>query len=125
MEYSFSADSAVVRTCLCGLEVVVRTSWTNANPDRRFRGCPGEGGSYCNVFQWVDPPMCPRAKEIIPDLIAKIADKDVQLTELRQQLCTKMSLEHRGMTNRLLVVILVVSAIFTSITYDWAMKACA
>ncbi|GKA75703.1 hypothetical protein Tco_0782081 [Tanacetum coccineum] len=26
--------------CACGLEVVIRTSWTNQNPGRRFYGCP-------------------------------------------------------------------------------------
>ncbi|GKE51846.1 hypothetical protein Tco_1487002 [Tanacetum coccineum] len=26
--------------CACGLEVVIRTSWTNRNPGRRFYGCP-------------------------------------------------------------------------------------
>ncbi|GJX91111.1 hypothetical protein Tco_0344437, partial [Tanacetum coccineum] len=26
--------------CACGLEAVIRTSWTNRNPGRRFYGCP-------------------------------------------------------------------------------------
>ncbi|PWA63782.1 zinc finger, GRF-type [Artemisia annua] len=26
--------------CACGLQVVVRTSWTNRNPGRRFYSCP-------------------------------------------------------------------------------------
>ncbi|GJW83463.1 hypothetical protein Tco_0156608, partial [Tanacetum coccineum] len=26
--------------CACGLEVVLRTSWTNWNPGHRFYGCP-------------------------------------------------------------------------------------
>ncbi|GJS79517.1 zinc finger, GRF-type containing protein [Tanacetum coccineum] len=26
--------------CACGLEAVMRTSWTNRNPGRRFYGCP-------------------------------------------------------------------------------------
>ncbi|GKC50248.1 hypothetical protein Tco_1072993, partial [Tanacetum coccineum] len=26
--------------CACGLEAVIRTSWTNRNPCRCFYGCP-------------------------------------------------------------------------------------
>ncbi|GKC42052.1 zinc finger, GRF-type containing protein [Tanacetum coccineum] len=26
--------------CACGLEAVIRTSWTNRNPGRHFYGCP-------------------------------------------------------------------------------------
>ncbi|GJV90712.1 hypothetical protein Tco_1538525 [Tanacetum coccineum] len=26
--------------CACGLEAVIRTSWTNRNPGLRFYGCP-------------------------------------------------------------------------------------
>nr|GEV15174.1 zinc finger, GRF-type [Tanacetum cinerariifolium] len=26
--------------CACGLKAVIRTSWTNRNPGRRFYGCP-------------------------------------------------------------------------------------
>ncbi|GKF63414.1 hypothetical protein Tco_0186862 [Tanacetum coccineum] len=26
--------------CTCGLEAVIRTSWTNRNPGCRFYGCP-------------------------------------------------------------------------------------
>ncbi|GJY89044.1 retrovirus-related pol polyprotein from transposon TNT 1-94 [Tanacetum coccineum] len=31
--------------CACGLEAVIRTSWTNRNPGRRFYGCPTLGDS--------------------------------------------------------------------------------
>ncbi|KAL0430727.1 UNVERIFIED_CONTAM: hypothetical protein Sradi_0698700 [Sesamum radiatum] len=85
IEYTSSGDSTVVRTCLCGQEVVVRTPWTNLNPGRHFRGCPGDGGSYCNVFQWVDPTMCHRSKEINPGLLTKIAEKDGLLHDLCQK----------------------------------------
>ncbi|PWA53809.1 zinc finger, GRF-type [Artemisia annua] len=54
--------------CPCGLQCVVRTSWTNRNPGRRFYSCPTYG-SDCGTFGWIDPPMGKRAIEIIPRLL--------------------------------------------------------
>ncbi|KAL0361524.1 UNVERIFIED_CONTAM: hypothetical protein Sradi_3836900 [Sesamum radiatum] len=115
MEFSSSAESTVLRTCFCGLEVVVRTSWTNANPGRQFRGCPGEGGTYCNVFQWVDPPMCRRAKEIIPGLLNKLGEKDRQLNELRQKVFINQSLQRRVLLYRYVAVALLVTVILVMV----------
>ncbi|GJW15808.1 hypothetical protein Tco_0019941 [Tanacetum coccineum] len=44
----------------CGLEAVIRISWTNRNPSRRFYGCP---------TLWFDPPMCQKSVQIIPSLL--------------------------------------------------------
>ncbi|KAK4435697.1 hypothetical protein Salat_0733200 [Sesamum alatum] len=78
-------DSACVRICKCGNDLTVRTSWTNSNPGRRFRGCSGDTGVYCGVFEWIDPPMCRRAKDVIPDLLNRINNQDRLLKELRQK----------------------------------------
>ncbi|KAK4434992.1 hypothetical protein Salat_0662200 [Sesamum alatum] len=45
---SYSFDGSLPRICRCGHQVVVRTSWTNSNPSRRFRGCPGAEVSMPN-----------------------------------------------------------------------------
>ncbi|GJR58587.1 zinc finger, GRF-type containing protein [Tanacetum coccineum] len=55
--------------CFCGLPAVHRTSWTDANPGRRFLGCPKIEGQRCIYFHWLDPPMCQRAMLIIPGLL--------------------------------------------------------
>ncbi|GKD30889.1 hypothetical protein Tco_1529032 [Tanacetum coccineum] len=52
--------------CFCGNPTIVRTSWTDTNPGRRFRCC---SSSSCPIFSWVDPPMCARAVAIIPGLL--------------------------------------------------------
>ncbi|KAK4438911.1 hypothetical protein Salat_0225700 [Sesamum alatum] len=75
---SSSSSAEVMRTCTCGREVVVRTSWTTMNPGRRFRGCPGDAGKYCGTFQWVDPPMCRRSLEVIPGLLNRINQYDAR-----------------------------------------------
>ncbi|KAL0427358.1 UNVERIFIED_CONTAM: hypothetical protein Slati_2910600 [Sesamum latifolium] len=74
-DYS-SADN-LFRICTCGKEVVVRTSWTSKNPGRRFCGCPGDEGFYCSSFQWVDPAMCRRSKEVIPALLNRLSQYEI------------------------------------------------
>ena len=54
-------------SCFCGNPAVVRTSWTNINPGRRFQACSQVPG--CGFFVWVDPPMCARAIAISPGLL--------------------------------------------------------
>ncbi|KAK4441730.1 hypothetical protein Salat_0507900 [Sesamum alatum] len=71
-----------ITMCLVHASVVMRllrTSWTNANPRRCFRGCPGNMGSYCGTFQWVDPPMCRRSKEVILGLLNRISDYESEV----------------------------------------------
>ncbi|GJZ26141.1 hypothetical protein Tco_0570394 [Tanacetum coccineum] len=51
--------------CSCGLEAVIRTSWTNRNPIRRFYGCPTISPTYVNFLRLFDPLMCQRSVQII------------------------------------------------------------
>ncbi|GJS35339.1 zinc finger, GRF-type containing protein [Tanacetum coccineum] len=55
--------------CFCGLPAVTQTSWTDANPGRRFLGCPKIEGQRCIYFHLLNPPMCQRAMLIIPGLL--------------------------------------------------------
>ncbi|KAK4429050.1 hypothetical protein Salat_1205000 [Sesamum alatum] len=57
-------DSACVRICKCGNDLT---------------------GVYCGVFEWIDPPMCRRAKDVIPGLLNRINNQDRLLKELRQK----------------------------------------
>ncbi|GJV70234.1 hypothetical protein Tco_1485743 [Tanacetum coccineum] len=50
----------------CGEDVVVRTSWTNRNLGSFYLYFKGDS---CPFLGWVDPPMCPRAMDIIPGLL--------------------------------------------------------
>ncbi|KAK4851415.1 hypothetical protein QYF36_014941 [Acer negundo] len=52
--------------CLCGRRGMLCTSWTNANPGRRFWGCSN--------FRWYDPPIGERSKQIIPELLRRIQE---------------------------------------------------
>lgn len=55
--------------CYCGGWAVQQTAWTSANAGRRFVSCPFR---RCGFFNWLDPPLCDRARVIILGLIKKI-----------------------------------------------------
>ncbi|KAL2522825.1 uncharacterized protein Fot_26748 [Forsythia ovata] len=58
--------------CYCGLVPVMKTSWTEANPGRRFWGCRMYGKAQaCKFFDWVDPAPEDRYKSIINGLLRK------------------------------------------------------
>ncbi|KAJ9566970.1 hypothetical protein OSB04_002936 [Centaurea solstitialis] len=57
--------------CKCGAPTMVRTSWTNTNPGRRFYCCSinVSRGIDCPFLGWVDPTPCNRCMVIIPGLL--------------------------------------------------------
>ncbi|WOH12726.1 hypothetical protein DCAR_0832234 [Daucus carota subsp. sativus] len=65
--------------CSCGLSPVLRTSWTDANPGRRFWGCS------CNFHLWHDPAVGDRAKNIIPGLLRKIQRLEEEMKRNRKK----------------------------------------
>ncbi|GER54804.1 GRF zinc finger containing protein [Striga asiatica] len=73
--------------CTCEKRAVMKTSWTDHNPGRRYAVCekPRAFGG-CNYFSWIDPPMCPRSRQIIPGLLRRV-------NRLEDELATKKSRE--------------------------------
>ncbi|KAK4427600.1 hypothetical protein Salat_1528900 [Sesamum alatum] len=70
--------------CYCGRRIVLRTSWTEVNPGRRFHSCREYKRGGCNFFDWEDPPMCRRAQAIIPGLLRKKNDMEAEIFRLRR-----------------------------------------
>ncbi|GER38052.1 GRF zinc finger family protein [Striga asiatica] len=68
---SYSSTSRMVPGILCDCDKVARlqTAWTPANAGRRYFDCAEKA---CRFWNWFDPPMCARSKEIIPGLLRKI-----------------------------------------------------
>ena len=67
--FSFNYHSL---TCHCEIPSELQTSWTEANPGRRFYGC----GRYkaendCNFFKWYDPSPPERFWRVINGLLRK------------------------------------------------------
>ncbi|KAG8364577.1 hypothetical protein BUALT_Bualt18G0011800 [Buddleja alternifolia] len=84
---SCSSSSLGVRICDCKKRAPLGTSWTDDNLGRRFHGCENFnkiGG--CNFFKWADPPMCPRAMVIIPNLRRDKHRLTVENEQLRQRI---------------------------------------
>ncbi|KAM0051735.1 putative transcription factor GRF family [Helianthus debilis subsp. tardiflorus] len=59
-------------TCRCGLPSVLRTSYTRANPGRRFHYCLIRGSRGCGFVAWAAPPpphpTCPNYSEVSAEL---------------------------------------------------------
>ncbi|GKE12677.1 zinc finger, GRF-type containing protein [Tanacetum coccineum] len=71
--------------CACGLEVVIRTSWTNRNPCRRFYGCPTLSTTCVNFLRWFDPPICQRSVQIIPKLLRSLNELEEILAMVEEK----------------------------------------
>ncbi|KAD2804155.1 hypothetical protein E3N88_37532 [Mikania micrantha] len=61
---SFSSNQVGI-LCQCGAATRIRTSWTQANPRRRFYCCVGT----CGFVRWADPPATDRAGLLIEGLV--------------------------------------------------------
>nr|XP_017221678.1 PREDICTED: uncharacterized protein LOC108198434 [Daucus carota subsp. sativus] len=67
---------------------VLRTSWTDANPGRRFWGCSQYMRNQrrgCNFHLWHDPAVGDRAKNIIPGLLRKIQRLEEEMKRNRKK----------------------------------------
>ncbi|GJT67921.1 hypothetical protein Tco_1419718 [Tanacetum coccineum] len=73
--------------CACGLEAVIRTSWTNRNPGRR---CHTLSPTCVNFLRWYDPPMCQRSVQIIPGLLRSRNELEeiLAMIEEKRRKCT-------------------------------------
>ncbi|KAL2485827.1 GRF zinc finger containing protein [Abeliophyllum distichum] len=82
MEKEFDLDSR----CYCGVHCVLKTSWTDENPGRRFLGCPNfrEGGG-CNYFDWIDPPIPNRKKSTFLSLLRRNESSEVRLHRIENK----------------------------------------
>ncbi|WOH00548.1 hypothetical protein DCAR_0519914 [Daucus carota subsp. sativus] len=65
--------------CLCGNVVIQQTSWTQANPGRRFAACE---------------PVCSRAQVIIPGLLRRINKLEEEKMELEAKLAKNALKKH-------------------------------
>ncbi|RAL45734.1 hypothetical protein DM860_009598 [Cuscuta australis] len=77
-------DWLEVPTCNCGNEMRIQTAWTDSNPGRRFWICNEKGWRKCNMWDWIDPPMCDRAIKIIPSLLKTINAAEEENEQQRQ-----------------------------------------
>ncbi|CAL2272723.1 unnamed protein product [Prunus armeniaca] len=69
--------------CHCGKLCRVQTSWTDSNLGRRFLVCPLGRNKGCYFFEWFDPEMCSRSKDIIPGLLKNRGRLEQDLAQLR------------------------------------------
>ncbi|KAG8378642.1 hypothetical protein BUALT_Bualt07G0006600 [Buddleja alternifolia] len=77
--------------CPCGTNTVMKTSWTNHNPGRRYIACERfKQINGCNYyFVWIDPPICTRARQIIPGLLRRVNRFEEDLNRFEEDLKKK------------------------------------
>uniref|UniRef100_A0A5B7ACY3 GRF-type domain-containing protein n=1 Tax=Davidia involucrata TaxID=16924 RepID=A0A5B7ACY3_DAVIN len=84
------------RYCHCGKRAIIRTSWTDLNPGRRFHGCEKSGDhSGCGFFNWYDPPICNRARQVIPGLLRSMTRLEIEVSRLQNQVSRLRAKEKR------------------------------
>ncbi|KAF5781350.1 hypothetical protein HanRHA438_Chr11g0495531 [Helianthus annuus] len=75
-------SNATVRSnavCSCGAATCIRTSWTEANPGRRFLCCT----DGCGLLRWIEPPIsCPGCERILPSLL-RLNKENLNLMRLK------------------------------------------
>ncbi|PQQ06094.1 uncharacterized protein Pyn_16277 [Prunus yedoensis var. nudiflora] len=67
----------VAPRCYCGKIARLQTSWTEANPLRRFHVCPNSSGRRkkgCGFFVWVDVEFPPREKALVSWLLRRLKE---------------------------------------------------
>ncbi|KAI7730087.1 hypothetical protein M8C21_022055 [Ambrosia artemisiifolia] len=94
--------------CNCRREAILKTSWTNDKPGRRFYTCPLQNG--CQYFNWFDPPMCERSTKIIPGLLRSKNRLEGEVTYLNTKLKRK----------NYIICCLVISLIFSKVIFGAA-----
>ncbi|CAL5390371.1 unnamed protein product [Camellia sinensis] len=91
MASSFAFESGQSRTnaprlCYCRERSPVKTSMTSGNMGRRFYGCARYGVYVtCGYFEWVDPPMCQRGREVLSRMVAKMNRLEKELARSRRR----------------------------------------
>ncbi|GER28245.1 GRF zinc finger containing protein [Striga asiatica] len=70
-------------TCHCGRRTMIRTSWKDTNSGQRFQSCLNYELRCYNFFDWFDPPMCRRSEMIIPGLLKKMNESQVEIEILK------------------------------------------
>ncbi|CAK9149464.1 unnamed protein product [Ilex paraguariensis] len=74
------------KECFCGLKCKVKTSWTENNPERRFYSFPNYktvGKSSCKYFDWYEPKMTDRERNIIVGFMRKTTKLENEIKYVR------------------------------------------
>ncbi|PQM33106.1 uncharacterized protein Pyn_02890 [Prunus yedoensis var. nudiflora] len=76
--------------CYFGKIACLQTSWTEANPLRRFHVCPNSSGRRkkgCGFFVWVDVEFPPREKALVSCLLRRLKEleKDIGRRQSRER----------------------------------------
>nr|XP_027122511.1 uncharacterized protein At4g04775-like [Coffea arabica] len=93
--------------CKCGTRTILKTSWTERNPARRYIECAQNQVRGCGFWDWYDEEICERAKQVIPGLLRSKnkleAENEALQKEVRgwQSKANEMALEIKRLKEQL------------------------
>ncbi|KAL0677540.1 hypothetical protein Bca4012_005521 [Brassica carinata] len=112
------ADEGISRTCYCGSEPVVKTSYTSKNPYMRYFSCNNVDDGECHIWKWWDVAMQEELREtqiqlrMLKDQFVESDQKVAKLEKILRVLSKKTSMVKyrfaKGVCLLLLVILVIV-----------------
>ncbi|XP_048602100.1 uncharacterized protein At4g04775-like [Brassica napus] len=111
------ADEGIPRTCYCGSEVVVETSYTRKDPGRRYFSCNNVDDGDSHIWKWWDVAIQEELREtqtqlrMVKDQFFESDQKVAKLDKIVGVLTKKTSVINYGLAKGVSVLVLVILVI--------------
>ena len=111
------ADEGIPRTCYCGSEVVVETSYTRKDPGRRYFSCNNVDDGDSHIWKWWDVAVQEELREtqtqlrMVKDQFFENDQKVAKLDKIVGVLTKKTSMINYGLAKGVSVLVLVILVI--------------
>ncbi|KAF3537653.1 hypothetical protein F2Q69_00023758 [Brassica cretica] len=111
------ADEGIPRTCYCGSEPVVATSYTPKDPGRRYFSCDNVDDGDCHIWKWLDVAIQEELGEMqtqlrmLKDQFFESDQKVAKLEKIVGVLTKKKSMVKYGFAKGVCVLVLVILVI--------------
>ena len=108
-------DDGIPKTCYCGGEAVVETSYTSKDPGRRYFTCGNADDGDCHIWKWLDVAITEEMRELqtqIKQLKDQGFECEQKVVKLQKTMCALSKKKPGLITNGFAMeVCLVVSAV--------------
>ena len=111
------ADEGIPRTCYCGNEPVVATSYTPKDPGRRYFSCDNVDDGDCHIWKWWDVAIQEELGEMqtqlrmLKDQFFESDQKVAKLEKIVGALTKKKSMVKYGFAKGVCLLVLVILVI--------------
>ncbi|KAF3580526.1 hypothetical protein DY000_02028769 [Brassica cretica] len=108
------ADEGFPRTCYCGCEPIVETSYTPKDPGRRYFTCVNVDDGDCHIWKWWDVAIMEEMRDmqtqlrLLKDQFFESDQKVAKLEKIVSVLCKKKSVVKYGFANGVCLLVMVI-----------------